>query len=179
MLFFSLRAYTYEYSAVGLVLAIVLLVTWAFSIGAIIQPNHVTQPLKILNWILLLDVIGVTVIGSFVWFYTLQERANFHQVFSEQSEDQRVLIQNALQCCGYFNISDFAVVRDGSFCANQTFLETTINSTSNFCVTPLTAKADYTLNNIFTSIYGYMAIILCLFLASLCVINKVRYRFTH
>ena len=60
---------------------------------------------------------------------------------------------------------------------------------SNFCVTPITTFADTTLNDIFTwvrkrnrynkkltlwsrTIYGFMAIVLCLLLATLCVIKK-------
>lgn len=158
----------------GLALGICLLVTWAASVGAIVQPNHVTKPLMALNWLLLLDGIGVLVVGTFVWFYTLEERANYHEVFSQQSDATRLAIQNALKCCGYFNASDLVVIQAGSFCDNSTFVNGANNASSNFCVTPITAKADYTLNNIFTSIYGFMAIIILLFLATLCVINKVR-----
>lgn len=67
-----------------------------------------------------------------------------------------------LKCCGYFNATDFAEV--GGHCSSQDFLnglnqplldikppnqpnETVLN---NFCVTPITAFADMTLNNIFT-----------------------------
>lgn len=56
------------------------------------------------------------------------------------------------------------------FCSDTTFAA---NATG--CVTPVTKFADYTLNNIFTSIFGYMVIIVLFFLCSLCVINKVRY----
>lgn len=160
----------------GLILAIALLVTWAVSVGAIIQPNHVTKPLMIVNWLLLLDGIGTLVIGTIVWFFTLRQRAEFHDIFAAQSNDTKILIQDQLKCCGYFNSTDLAVV-GGTFCANQTFIEVTNNATGNFCVTPITAYSDYTLNNIFTSVYGYMAIVICLFLATLCVINKVRLRF--
>lgn len=53
-----------------------------------------------------------------------------------------------LQCCGYFNSSDLVEI-GGTFCANTTFVQTTNNATGNFCVTPITAHADVTLNNIF------------------------------
>ncbi|KAH8108436.1 tetraspanin Pls1 family [Phellopilus nigrolimitatus] len=150
----------------GLVLGIVLLVTWALSIGAIIQPNHVTKGLMFLNWMLILDTIGVVVIGSFVWFYTLQERIEFHGVFAALDQTTQIAVQDTLKCCGYFNSTDLAVV-GGQFCANETFIQQTNNATGNFCVGPITEHADYTLNNIFTSIYGFMAIIILLFLATL------------
>ncbi|THH06271.1 hypothetical protein EW145_g4197 [Phellinidium pouzarii] len=155
----------------GLALGIILLVTWAFSVGAVIQPNHVTKPLIILNWLLILDAIAVLVVGTFIWFYTLEERANFHTVFAAQTNATIVQIQDKLQCCGYFNSTDLAVV-GGSFCVSDQFITQTNNATGNFCVGPVTKFADYTLNNIFSTIYGFMAIIILLFLASLCVRNE-------
>jgi hypothetical protein len=56
------------------------------------------------------------------------------------------------------------------FCSDTTFAA---NATG--CVTPVTQFADYALNNIFTSIFGYMVILVLFFLCSLCVINKVRH----
>jgi len=156
----------------GLALGICLIVTWAASVVAIVQPNHVTRPLMMLNWLLIGDAIGVLVVGTFIWFYTLQERAEYHTVFSRQSNDIKVAIQDTLKCCGYFNSSDLVVIQAGSFCDNSTFVNGANNASGNFCVGPITAKADFTLNNIFTSIYGFMAIVVLLFLATLCVINK-------
>ncbi|TDL27239.1 tetraspanin Pls1 family [Rickenella mellea] len=150
----------------GLILGIALIVTWAISVGAIIQPNHVTIGLVILNWVLILDGVVILIIGSFVWFFTLQERANFHKVFSMQSAATQIAVQDKLKCCGYFNSTDLLQI-GGSVCQSQA-----IADSQTPCVGPITSFADMTLNNIFSSIYGFMAIVLCLFLASLCVINK-------
>lgn len=73
------------------------IVTWAISVGAIIQPNHVTMPLVILNWVLILDAVGVLSLGTFIWYYTLQERANFHQVFSLQTPAIRIAVQDSVR----------------------------------------------------------------------------------
>jgi hypothetical protein len=154
----------------GFALGIALLITFAISIAAIIQPNHVIIGLVILNWVLILDAMGIIAVGSFIWFYTLQERVNFQKVFSSLTTDQQISIQDHFQCCGYFSPADAVI--GGSFCQNTTFVQTTINSTSNFCVTPITSFADMSLNNAFSTVYGYMAIVICLFLASLCVIKK-------
>lgn len=81
-------------SIAGLVLGIALLITFTISIGAIIQANHVTVGLIILNWVLVLDAIGVVSVGSFLWFYTLQERSHFQKLFSALSVDQRISIQD-------------------------------------------------------------------------------------
>ena len=154
-------------------LAIFLLVTWAFSVGAIIQPNHVTKPLMFLNWILIIDALLIIAIGSDIWFYSVQQRANYHEVYAAVSSTTRIALQDHNKCCGYFNMTDLVEI-GGSFCADQTAV-IAANASSSFCVTPLTAFTDVTLNNVFTTIYGYMAIVILLFLASLCVINKVSF----
>jgi len=150
----------------GTVLGIALLVTFAISIAAIVQRNHITMGLVILNWILIIDAIGIIIVGTFLWFFTLQERNNFRTVFSEQSSDIKIAIQDKLNCCGYLNSTD--LVEFGGICSDQQAVAT-VNQT---CVDPITAFADTTLNSVFTTVYGFMAIILCLFLASLCVIKK-------
>jgi hypothetical protein len=78
----------------GFALGIALLITFAISIAAIIQPNHVIIGLVILNWVLILDAMGIIAVGSFIWFYTLQERVNFQKVFSSLTTDQQISIQD-------------------------------------------------------------------------------------
>ncbi|KII88922.1 hypothetical protein PLICRDRAFT_175173 [Plicaturopsis crispa FD-325 SS-3] len=157
----------------GTVLGIAMLISFAFSIGAIVQRNHVTLGLVILNWILIVDALGIVIIGTFVWFFTLQERNNYHAKFLEASTAQQIAIQDKLNCCGYFNTSDAVAV--GGLCSSADFA-VQHNST---CVLPITAFADTTLNDVFTTVryrrskvYGFMAVIICFFLASLCVIKK-------
>lgn len=147
----------------GLVIGVAMLLTFVLSIGAIIQPNHVTRPLTILNCALILDALGVVVVGTMIWWATLQERKNFGTAFDAASDNVRLVIQNQLQCCGYwFNNETTTIVNQG-FCA------TANNATP--CVGPVTSFADTTLNDIFTSIYGFAAVIIGLFLATLCVIK--------
>jgi hypothetical protein len=148
----------------GLALSIFLIFTFFAAVVGILQGNHVTMGLVVLNWILIADAIVVVVVGSMIWFYTLTERNDFSIIWDTQSSSRETL-QDMWQCCGYFNGTDRAV--NQGFCSNATFAA---NATG--CVTPITHFADYALNNIFTSIYGFMAIIIALFLASLCVIKK-------
>jgi len=157
----------------GTVLGVALIVTFVISVGAIIQRNHVTIGLVILNYALLMDAIGILIIGTFVWFFTLQERANFHKLWLNATPVTRLTLQDKFKCCGYFNGTDLAEI--GGFCESQDFINgLSPNVATNFCVTPVTGFADFTLNNIFTTVYGFMAIVLCLLLASLCVIKKRR-----
>jgi len=152
---------------VGLVLGIFFLVTWAFSIGAVIQRNHITGGLVLLNWLLIADMAYLTVAGTVIWFFTLRLRNSFHTIWSEQTPSTRIVIQDLFKCCGYFNATDL-VEMGGTFCADPTF----VAQTQSFCVTPITTEANNTLNPIFSTVYGFMAILLCLFMASLCVINE-------
>jgi hypothetical protein len=160
----------------GALLGFALLFTSFLSVGAIIQRNHVTIGLVVLNWVLIVDSIFVLVVGSVLWFYSLRERAEFHTEYAKLLPSQRVTIQDMFSCCGYFNASDLIEI-GGSFCQNSTFanaLNTTI--TSNFCVTPITKQADSSLNYVFSTTYGFMAGIIGLFLSSLCIV-KVRQEF--
>ncbi|GJE86797.1 tetraspanin [Phanerochaete sordida] len=157
----------------GLVLGIMLLVTFLISIFAVAQRGHVTAGLVFLNWTLIADAIAIGVIGSFIWFYSLHQRNNYYVVFKAQSESTRQAIQDKFSCCGYFMPNDTTAI--GGFCANQTFVDSLFNATAtdtHACVGPITGFTDFTLNNIFTTIYGYMAIVIALFLASLCVIHQ-------
>jgi hypothetical protein len=75
-------------------LGIALLATFVISIGAVVQKNHVTMGLVILNYVLVLDGIIIVVIGTFVWFFTLHERNNFHEIWQEQTPATRLSLQD-------------------------------------------------------------------------------------
>lgn len=157
----------------GLAMGIAFLITAALSIGAIIQRNHVTIGLVLLNWVLISDAIIVLVVGSFVWFYTLRERAEYHVKYARLQSSQRIAVQDMFSCCGYFNASDHVEI-GGNFCQNLTFVNS-LDATvaNNFCVSPITLHVDASLNDVFSTTYGFMAGIIGLFLSSVCVI-KVR-----
>jgi len=151
----------------GLALGIMLLITFVISIGAIVQPNHVTRPLAILNWTLILDTLATVVIGTMIWWATLQERNNFSMAFDQATPDVRQAVQDKFQCCGYWFNNETSINTTQGFCGSASVVA---NATA--CVGPLTGYADTTLNDIFTSIYGFAAVIIGLFLATLCVIKK-------
>jgi hypothetical protein len=156
----------------GTVLGVAFLVTFVISIGGVVQRNHVTFGLVILNYALIIDALMIVVIGTFVWWFTLQERANFHELWQQASEATRINLQDQFKCCGYFNGTNLQAI-GGQYCTSQQFIDSLKPDVlDNFCVTPITNFADMTLNNIFTTIYGFMAVVLCLLLATLCVIKK-------
>lgn len=78
----------------GLIMGIGLLLTSFLSVGAIIQRNHITIGLVLLNWVLISDAIIVLTIGTFVWFYTLRERTEYHRLYAKLQPSQRIAIQD-------------------------------------------------------------------------------------
>ncbi|KIK63732.1 hypothetical protein GYMLUDRAFT_40795 [Collybiopsis luxurians FD-317 M1] len=160
----------------ALVLGVMLCFTFLFSIGAVVQKNHITIGLVILNYILIVDAIAVLSVGTFIWFFSLRQRNEFHVLYLELPQSSRQFIQDKFSCCGYFNGSD--AVEPSNFCTpsqiafTNSLDPTDVNNAANFCVGKVTAFTDYTLNQMFSSCYGFMPIILGLLLFSLCVINK-------
>jgi len=161
-----------EFLTAGMILGIALCTTFLVSLGAVVQRNHVTVGFVILNWFLIVDAIMVVVVGSMIWFFSLRQRSEFHTKWLALSDNDKITLQDQFKCCGYFNATDDPVI-GGTFCTSQSFANSLdVNVTTNFCVTPVTLFTDYTLENTFTTIYGYMAIVLSLLIASLCVIKK-------
>jgi hypothetical protein len=160
-----------EFLTAGMVVGIALAVTFVVSIGAVVQRNHITVGFVILNYFLIVDAIIVTVVGTLIWFFSLRQRNEFHVKWLALSSNDKITLQDKFHCCGYFDSSDAQI--GGQFCTTSEFaagLNTTI--TTNFCVSPITAFTDYALENTFTTIYGFMAVVLSLLVASLCVIKK-------
>jgi len=88
---------------VGLVLGVLYVTSFVVSVGAIIQRNHVTIGLAILNWVLIFNTVITVVFGSNLWFMTLQEEANFGNVWNTTTAERRIGVQDQLQCCGLAN----------------------------------------------------------------------------
>lgn len=57
-------------------------------------------PLVLLNWLLLVDGIAILFIGTYIWFFTLHERNNYHQVFGMQSNATKIAIQDQVRTFG-------------------------------------------------------------------------------
>lgn len=156
----------------GMILGIMLVATVLVSVFAVVQANHITLGLEILNWLLLADVLGILIIGTILWDYTLTERADLHPIYAALTDAQRGTIQDMFSCCGYFNNTDL-VSTSGKFCADPAFVAAIDpKDLSKQCVTGITDYADFALNNAFTTTYGFMAIALSFFLITLCVIKK-------
>ncbi|KAF7311622.1 hypothetical protein MKEN_01065400 [Mycena kentingensis (nom. inval.)] len=155
----------------GLAVGIALCATFVVSLGAVVQRNHITIGFVILNWLLLIDSIIVVTIGTMIWFFSLRQRDGISAKWNALSFEDKITLQDQLKCCGFFNATDNVAV-GGSFCTQENIATLMPNVTTNFCVSPVVTYTDYTLENVFTTIYGYMAVVLSLLVCSLCVIKK-------
>jgi len=150
---------------IGMVLGILYAVTFVISVGAIVQRNHVTIGLVILNWLLIIDTTFTVLFASVLWFRTLQEQVNFEKVWIATSVQTRLTLQDAWGCCGYRNGTN--IETGGTVCSTSNAANATIG-----CMNQFTGLADILLNETFTTIWGFTAITTCLFIATLCVMKK-------
>ncbi|KAH9925255.1 tetraspanin [Fomitopsis serialis] len=160
----------------GLIMGVVLLASWIVSIIAVLSPTATVTGFVVLNWMLIMDVIAILVVGTSLWFYTLHIEDNYLAVWTSLPDASKLAVQNKFSCCGYFMPND-TTAAIGGFCANQTFIDSLVNATAttqNACIAELTGYGEPMLNQIFTLTYGFMAVAVSLFLASLCVIHTRR-----
>ncbi|KAG6333827.1 hypothetical protein ID866_5259 [Astraeus odoratus] len=154
-----------EQLPVGTILGSILLGTSLLSILLVVARGR--KPLVILNGLLLFNAILILFFATYIWLYTLHERNNYHAVFGRQSDATKVMIQDMLQCCGYFDATD-EVAFGGTFCPNQA----AAIAANSFCVTPIVQYTDTLLNDVFSTVYGFVAIVAGLFLSTMCIMKK-------
>ncbi|GAA6018058.1 hypothetical protein JCM10207_006065 [Rhodosporidiobolus poonsookiae] len=120
------------------------------------------------------EVVTTLVVASVIWFFTLTEVEDFRRIWEKQDGSMQAFLQDKLACCGYFNASSSGLFSQPlGLCAP--FAQPGANVTSvQGCTTPIVAFADVFLNNVFTTIYGFTAIQLALFLTTLCLIISRR-----
>jgi hypothetical protein len=85
-------------------MGIAFLITSFVAVGAVIQRNHVTIGLVILNWLLIADAVVVLAVGTFVWFYTLRERSEFHAAYARLQPSQLITIQDEVNHCSFLTL---------------------------------------------------------------------------
>jgi len=150
---------------VGMVLGILYAVTFIISVGAVVQRNHVTIGLVILNWLLIFDTVFTLIFASVLWFRTLQEQDGFQRVWIAAPAQARLALQDQWKCCGYLNGTNIEI--GGTVCSTFEVANATIG-----CMTQFINQADTLLEETFTTIWGFTAITTCLFIATLCVMKK-------
>jgi len=158
----------------ALVLGVIIALSWMVGIAGAVtglkKGKRHTFGLLAFNWSILAAATATTLIGCAVWFFTLQPRQEFFEIWNVQSQATQQFLQDTLQCCGYFDATTAqGFTAPSGFCAA---VAAQTNTTAvQPCVTPITAFEDYTLNNVFSLTFGFVAIQTALFLATCCLIN--------
>jgi len=147
-----------------------LIGTYGIFTGTAKSGKHRTAGLTAYNYSLVAVAAVTTVVGAMLWFFTLRPREEFFRIWQRQTPVVQQFLQDSLQCCGYFD----ATVAQGfnapaGFCAP---VAASTNTTAiQPCVNPIGAFEDYTLNNVFSLTFGFVAIQIALFLATACVVH--------
>lgn len=160
---------------VGLLTGACLVATFVLSLFAIKRPIHRNKLLIVLNWALLIDACIATAVGTSIWFTSLRTRTHFAKVWSRTSTGDQIELQDKFSCCGYWNGTSAGLfAASGGFCIDSTFAS---NQTG--CIGDVVANTTFQIENVFTSIYGFVAVLIALFLATVCMINerKIQVRF--
>jgi len=155
-------------------LGALILISWIIGLYGVltgmVKGKRQTAGLVAFNWSLVAIVMITTIIGAIIWFFTLQPRAELFEIWQVQPQATQQFLQDTLKCCGYFDATTAGGFNaPGGFCAD---VAAQTNATVvQACVTPIVAFEDYTLNNIFSLDFGFVAIQVALFLATCCLIN--------
>ncbi|OCF45767.1 hypothetical protein I317_00255 [Kwoniella heveanensis CBS 569] len=162
----------FDFKMIGISLGSTFIAGTVLAIPAIISSYEKMALLKALNWYLVVLASLTLAFGSWVWMFSLEQISEFEQIWHRTPEATQQAIQNKFSCCGYFNgtlsgglITQAGFCTDSEMAASQPGCQTIITSASS-------PGSDYTLSNIFTTIFGFEAIIAALFLATVCVINE-------
>jgi len=152
-----------------MVLGAICLISFALSLYGVLRKRK-WDGLVIFNWSIVVNVLATTVIGLLVWYSTLEQRIAFSKIWSDLSPSGQQLLQDTLECCGYFDATnDGLFFARGGFCSNVA-AGTNTTAVEN-CSVPILDNADLWLGNLFTVMFGYAAIESALFLANSCLIN--------
>jgi hypothetical protein len=130
-----------------MVLGILYAVTFIISVGAIVQRNHVTIGLVILNWLLILDTIITVVFASVLWFRTLEELANNEKLWIAAPTQTRLTLQDRWNCCGYRNGTNIEI--GGTVCPTFEVANATVG-----CMIQFSGESDYLLSQTFTCVHS-------------------------
>lgn len=77
-------------------------IAFFISLFAITQRKPHTSGFRALNWALIADSIAIIVVGSIVWYYTLEERAEYQEVWLQQTTSIRIQLQDKVCSMHFF-----------------------------------------------------------------------------
>ncbi|ODN79375.1 hypothetical protein L202_03378 [Cryptococcus amylolentus CBS 6039] len=175
----------------GIGLGVIYIMSCIVSVPAFMASFENPVMLKFLNWWLVGCMAVTLAFGSIFWVLSLEQLNTFFNVWKAQTSTIQQTIQDQFSCCGYFNgtaeggfSTTAGFCSDATFAAAQTGCQNTSTSFSpspfdnskpipGFIVTSATSPGtDFTLETIFSTVYGFDIILVSFFLATVCLINE-------
>lgn len=149
----------------GLSLGIYIIIVVAYSVFAILRRRAIY--LKIFNLLLITVTLFAIIVASSLWILSLKQHKFMRSVWTDQSTETQVNIQNELHCCGFQNTTTSGLFDSN---ANTGFCADLDNKVG--CMRPLIRYSNDYLNQTFSTIYSFVVILICLFLTTVCIINE-------
>lgn len=78
-------------------MGVVLLASWIVSIIAVLSPTAQVTGFIVLNWMLMLDVVAILVVGTSLWFFTLHIEDNYLAVWQSLSNASKIVVQDEVR----------------------------------------------------------------------------------
>ncbi|KAI0426908.1 tetraspanin [Xylaria sp. FL1042] len=122
--------------------------------------------LKIAIFLVVVDAIFTLIIGLDLWILTLRIKETFATLWSEQLPEVQGFMQDAFNCCGYFNSTSPAFHTDSTCPSPATAALMT------GCATPLSRFSNTFIDNIFTALFGVVGVDAVLIVAALCLLKE-------
>jgi hypothetical protein len=129
--------------------AVVVFVTFLASVPAMVMP--MTRGwLKFQGYMTVICALYTMILGLTLWFQTLRTRENLSSVWIAQPNSTQSLIQQELNCCGYFNSTS----PSPGFVPDTTCPNSLVAASKVGCVGPFSSYGNNFLDLIFTGAFG-------------------------
>lgn len=142
-----------------------IFITFLISLPALAIPTT-RGWLKFFGYMVTICAAFTLVLGLDVWFDTLKTRNNLSATWNLQPLTSQSLLQQELDCCGYFNSTSPPFVTDAT-CPNAAAA-----ALKKGCVTPFSSVANTFLDLVFTAAFGIVGLDVAMILTVACVLKE-------
>ncbi|KAI1261542.1 tetraspanin [Xylariaceae sp. FL1019] len=157
----------------GIANSVITFIGFATTLPALATNNR--GWLKLSGFLIVVSALFTLIIGLDLWIFTLRIKETFGTIWTAQNAHVQELMQTAFQCCGYFNSTSPAFQTDAT-CPSPASA-----ALLRGCATPIATFSNTFVDNIFTALFGIVAVDALAVLAIACVLKdrKETERFRH
>ncbi|KAI0147505.1 hypothetical protein GGR57DRAFT_253297 [Xylariaceae sp. FL1272] len=157
----------------GIANSVISFIAFATTLPALATNNR--GWLKLAGVLIVISALFTLIIGLDLWIFTLRIKETFGTIWTAQNTQVQELMQTAFQCCGYFNSTSPAFITDAT-CPSPASAALVQG-----CATPIASFSNTFVDNIFTALFGIVAVDALAVVAIACVLKdrKETERFRH